>query len=126
MSTTFIPRPVSTRLAVPRPALMKPTAFNLDRSGVGATAMPAGLAVTAARSIDRRPSLLERSAMGATAGEEARMIALCDTQPLMVEGVRTLLGSTSDLELRETVDSLAKALEMVRRDRKSTRLNSSH
>ena len=53
--------------------------------------------------------------MGATAGEEARMIALCDTQPLMVEGVRTLLGSTSDLELRETVDSLAKALEMVRR-----------
>ena len=44
-----------------------------------------------------------------------KTVCICDTQPVTAEGVRTLLGGSPDLVFAETSDSLAHALELVRR-----------
>jgi two-component system nitrate/nitrite response regulator NarL len=44
-----------------------------------------------------------------------RSVAICDTQPVTAEGIRTLLAGTPDLQYHQTVDSLARALEVLRR-----------
>lgn len=42
-----------------------------------------------------------------------RTVAICDTQPVTAEGIRTLLGGNSDLQYLETTDSLKAALDRV-------------
>jgi DNA-binding NarL/FixJ family response regulator len=42
-------------------------------------------------------------------------VAVCDTQPVTAEGLKMLLGSCSDLEFCEVVDSLDSAGSMLRR-----------
>jgi two-component system, NarL family, nitrate/nitrite response regulator NarL len=42
-----------------------------------------------------------------------RCIAVCDTQPVTAEGIRTLLGTHPDLEFQESSDSLAGALQLM-------------
>jgi two-component system nitrate/nitrite response regulator NarL len=45
-----------------------------------------------------------------------KRVSVCDTQPVTAEGVRTLLSNGSaDLAFAESADSLAQALDMVRR-----------
>jgi two-component system nitrate/nitrite response regulator NarL len=44
-----------------------------------------------------------------------KRVSVCDTQPVTAEGVRTLLGGSADLVFAEATDSLAHAMEMVRR-----------
>ena len=41
-------------------------------------------------------------------------IAICDTQPITAEGLRTLVGCSPDLEFLETLNSLEVATEFVR------------
>jgi len=44
-----------------------------------------------------------------------KRVSICDTQPVTAEGVRTLLGGSADLVFAEVTDSLAQAMDMVRR-----------
>ena len=44
-----------------------------------------------------------------------KSVCVCDTQPVTAEGVRTLLGGSADLVFAEATDSLAQAMDMVRR-----------
>jgi two-component system nitrate/nitrite response regulator NarL len=44
-----------------------------------------------------------------------KRVCVCDTQPVTAEGVRTLLISSADLRFAEVADSLAQALDLVRR-----------
>ena len=50
---------------------------------------------------------------GAQSGP-SRTIAICDTQPVTAEGVRTLLASGGDLLFQQAPDSLARALDLLR------------
>jgi DNA-binding NarL/FixJ family response regulator len=43
-----------------------------------------------------------------------KTVAICDTQPVMAEGIRTLLGASVDLVFRDAVGSLAQAHLLVR------------
>jgi two-component system nitrate/nitrite response regulator NarL len=43
-----------------------------------------------------------------------KTVAICDTQPVTAEGVRTLLSGCHDLGFLEAVDSLNRALELIR------------
>jgi DNA-binding NarL/FixJ family response regulator len=43
-----------------------------------------------------------------------KTVAICDTQPVMAEGIRTLLGASVDLVFRDAVGSLAQAHFLVR------------
>ena len=43
-----------------------------------------------------------------------KTVAICDTQPVMAEGIRTLLGESVDLVFRDAVGSLAQAHLLVR------------
>lgn len=66
-----------------------------------------------------RPQAIDGSGAAATAPVAAapgvRIVTLVDTQPVVMEGMRVMLGTSRDLELRESADSLPKAIEMVRR-----------
>jgi len=44
-----------------------------------------------------------------------KRVCVCDTQPVTAEGVRTLLTGSADLRFAEGTDSLAQALDLVRR-----------
>src|SRR6185437_8924583 len=44
-----------------------------------------------------------------------RTVVICDTQPVMAEGVHTLLNSSTDLRFQQSVDSLPRALELLQR-----------
>lgn len=44
-----------------------------------------------------------------------KRISVCDTQPVTAEGVRTLLLGSPEMVFAETTDSLAQALDLVRR-----------
>src|SRR5271166_1827928 len=44
-----------------------------------------------------------------------KRVSVCDTQPVTAEGVRTLLGGSSDLVFAEASDSLAQAMDIVHR-----------
>jgi two-component system, NarL family, nitrate/nitrite response regulator NarL len=44
-----------------------------------------------------------------------KRISTCDTQPVTAEGVRTLLSGSPDMLFADITDSLAQALELVRR-----------
>ena len=44
-----------------------------------------------------------------------KKVAICDTQPITAEGLKTLLGSCPDLEFGEMVDSLELASALLRR-----------
>ena len=46
-----------------------------------------------------------------------KRIAVCETQPMTVEGLRSLLSATDDLDLTAATDSLAGASEVVRNRR---------
>ncbi len=46
---------------------------------------------------------------------DKKRVAICDTQPLTAEGVRTVLSNCSDLQYSDYSDSLAGASEMIRR-----------
>lgn len=55
---------------------------------------------------------------GAPAGlgsRENRTVAICDTQPVTAEGIRTLLEASGDLRFQQTVESLPRALELMQR-----------
>jgi two-component system nitrate/nitrite response regulator NarL len=45
-----------------------------------------------------------------------KTVSICDTQPVMSEGVKTLLESSSELRYLTTTDSLRGAMEHIRRD----------
>ena len=44
-----------------------------------------------------------------------KTVAICDTQPITAEGLRTLIGPCHDLEFSESLDSLELATALVRR-----------
>jgi DNA-binding NarL/FixJ family response regulator len=44
----------------------------------------------------------------------SKSIAVCDTQPVTTEGIRTLLGSNSDLGFQESSDSPERAVELMK------------
>ena len=44
-----------------------------------------------------------------------KTVVICDTQPVTAEGVRTLLAGSQELSCSDNVDSLARALDLVRR-----------
>jgi two-component system nitrate/nitrite response regulator NarL len=44
-----------------------------------------------------------------------KRVSACDTQPVTAEGVRTLLSGSPDMLFADTTDSLAQALDLVRR-----------
>jgi two-component system nitrate/nitrite response regulator NarL len=48
------------------------------------------------------------------APQEAKTVAVCDTQPVTAEGIRTLLGECRDLRFQQATDSLVKAAEILR------------
>jgi len=49
-------------------------------------------------------------------GEATKTVSICDTQPVLAEGVRTLLESSGELRFLSTADSLRGALEHLRND----------
>ena len=46
--------------------------------------------------------------------ENSRTIAICETQPVTAEGLRTLLSGCVDLRFSEATDSLNRAMDLVR------------
>ena len=54
--------------------------------------------------------------MGGPPTTPIKRVCVCDTQPVTAEGVRTLLSGSPDMQFAETTDSLAQALEIVRRN----------
>jgi two-component system nitrate/nitrite response regulator NarL len=44
-----------------------------------------------------------------------KRVSVCDTQPVTAEGVRTLLAGSPDMVFAETSESLAQAMDLVRR-----------
>lgn len=53
------------------------------------------------------------------APQEAKTVAVCDTQPVTAEGIRTLLGETRDLKFQQATDSLAKVTDILRMSKPS-------
>ncbi len=47
--------------------------------------------------------------------EAKKTVAICDTQPITAEGLRTLIGPCQDLEFSQSLDSLAVATALVSR-----------
>ncbi|MEQ1946289.1 MAG: response regulator transcription factor [Bryobacteraceae bacterium] len=68
-----------------------------------------------------RASDVPRSGTSAQEWREGarRSVVICDTQPVTAEGLRTLLGTSSDMELRQSIDSLAQAREILQHARPS-------
>lgn len=58
---------------------------------------------------------INTSTLNAPPFSPIKKVSVCDTQPVTAEGVRTLLGGSPDLVFSETTDSLAQAMDMVRR-----------
>jgi DNA-binding NarL/FixJ family response regulator len=58
---------------------------------------------------------LNASIMNGSHFTAIKSVCICDTQPVTAEGVRTLLGGSPDLVFAEASDSLAHALDLVRR-----------
>ena len=52
--------------------------------------------------------------MNETAETSKKSVAICDTQPVTVEGLKVLIGSDAALEFRQMVTSLEAASELVR------------
>ncbi len=48
--------------------------------------------------------------------DQKNTVAICDTQPITAEGLKTLIGECPDLEFFETLDSLELATALVRRN----------
>jgi DNA-binding NarL/FixJ family response regulator len=46
---------------------------------------------------------------------QSKTVAMCDTQPVTAEGIKTVLGNCSDLQYAEYVDSLEAATDLLRR-----------
>jgi DNA-binding NarL/FixJ family response regulator len=44
-----------------------------------------------------------------------KRVSICDTQPVTAEGVRTLLSGSQDMLFEDVTDSLAQAMDLVRR-----------
>src|SRR5258708_36665840 len=44
----------------------------------------------------------------------AKTVSICDTQPVIAEGIRTLLGGSTDLQFKNGVESLNQALVVLR------------
>jgi two-component system nitrate/nitrite response regulator NarL len=53
---------------------------------------------------------------GVRHAEASKTVSICDTQPVMAEGIRTLLESAAGLRYMAATESLKAALEHVRRD----------
>lgn len=58
---------------------------------------------------------INATAINGTHFAPIKRVSICDTQPVTAEGIRTLLGSSPDLVFADVTDSLAQALELVRR-----------
>jgi two-component system, NarL family, nitrate/nitrite response regulator NarL len=58
-------------------------------------------------------SMVAPSVVDGWALQEAKTVAVCDTQPVTAEGIRTLLGESRDLKFQQATDSLAKAAEIL-------------
>jgi DNA-binding NarL/FixJ family response regulator len=61
-------------------------------------------------------ALLEEPAPGigpVVTPQAVRTVAICDTQPVTAEGIRTLLAASPDLEYHQGADSLVRALEVI-------------
>jgi two-component system, NarL family, nitrate/nitrite response regulator NarL len=57
---------------------------------------------------------LSPNSMGAQYAPVKR-VSICDTQPVTAEGVRTLLSGSQDMLFEDVTDSLAQAMDLVRR-----------
>lgn len=49
-------------------------------------------------------------------GQAKRAVAVCDTQPVTAEGIRTLIEGNVDLRFQQITDSLGSALELAKRN----------
>ena len=56
---------------------------------------------------------LRTELLGAPAVPAARTVAICDTQPVTAEGIRTLLDGNQELRYAEATDSLRAALDRI-------------
>ena len=68
--------------------------------------------VSAIRPDSGSPQVLEFAPEAAT--ETAKTVSICDTQPVMAEGVRTLLGGARDVRFLSSCDSLRQAADLLR------------
>lgn len=55
-----------------------------------------------------------RNGEPAAGGKKPRFVAVCDTQPVTAEGIRTLLSAHPDLSFLQTLESLPSALRLAR------------
>jgi len=51
---------------------------------------------------------------GTPEATQAKTVAICDTQPVMAEGVRTLLDGSRDVRFLSSCDSLRQASDLLR------------
>jgi DNA-binding NarL/FixJ family response regulator len=63
--------------------------------------------------IDTPPTIT--ATLNGTPFSSIKRVSICDTQPVTAEGVRTLLSGSPDMRFAEVTDSLAQALDLVRR-----------
>ncbi len=63
------------------------------------------------------PNLTEMIAPTTTGPQMSpiKRVSVCDTQPVTAEGVRTLLSGSPDMVFADVTDSLAQALDLIRR-----------
>jgi two-component system, NarL family, nitrate/nitrite response regulator NarL len=64
--------------------------------------------------IDTTPT--STASLNGTPFSSIKRVSICDTQPVTAEGVRTLLSASPDMRFAEVTDSLAQAMDLVRRN----------
>jgi len=81
---------------------LAPNPASSDLGSLGPSVVPSGLAVSVA------------DAWSPEARQEPKTVAICDTQPVTAEGIRTLIANSRDLKFQQSTDSLQAAAEQLR------------
>ncbi|MEQ1885727.1 MAG: response regulator transcription factor [Bryobacteraceae bacterium] len=89
----------------------------LDRPGQIQTELPADLTQLTRDSYEERDSIHADAPVWRE--QQRKSVMICDTQPVTAEGLRTLLRTSSDMELLQSIDSLSHAREFVQQERPS-------
>lgn len=86
----------------PNPAPVPTIAQNAELGVLGSHVVPSSLAVSVA------------DAWAQETRQDPKTVAVCDTQPVTAEGIRTLIGDSRDLKFQQATDSLQAAAELLR------------
>jgi two-component system, NarL family, nitrate/nitrite response regulator NarL len=92
---------------VPNPASIPTMAQNPDLGSMGVNTLPSNVAPSSL-------SVPVADAWAQEARQEPKTVAMCDTQPVTAEGIRTLIGTSRDLRFQQATDSLQSAAEQLR------------